>query len=129
MEYRQHRLANGLEIHAECNDHAYTSGFGFFVKAGSRDETASIGGVSHFLEHMVFKGTPNRTAAEVNLQLDEMGSASNARTSEESTIYHASVLPEFQGDVVGLLSDIMRPSLRLEAVSYTHLTLPTILLV
>ena len=114
MEYRQHRLANGLEIHAECNDHAYTSGFGFFVKAGSRDETASIGGVSHFLEHMVFKGTPNRTAAEVNLQLDEMGSASNARTSEESTIYHASVLPEFQGDVVGLLSDIMRPSLRLE---------------
>ena len=114
MEYRQHRLPNGLEIHAECNDLAYTSGFGFFVKAGSRDETASIGGVSHFLEHMVFKGTPNRTAAEVNLQLDEMGSASNARTGEESTIYHASVLPEFQSDVVALLSDIMRPSLRLE---------------
>ena len=114
MEYRQHRLANGLEIHAECNDQAYTSGFGFFVKAGSRDETAGIGGVSHFLEHMVFKGTPNRTAAEVNLQLDQMGSSSNARTSEESTIYHASVLPEFQSDVVALLSDIMRPSLRLE---------------
>jgi len=114
MEYRQHRLPNGLEIHAECNDLAYTSGFGFFVKAGSRDETAGIGGVSHFLEHMVFKGTPNRTAAEVNLQLDEMGSASNARTGEESTIYHASVLPEFQGNVVEVLSDIMRPSLRLE---------------
>ena len=112
MEYRQHRLANGLEILAECNDQAYTSGFGFFVKAGSRDETTSIGGVSHFLEHMVFKGTPNRTAAEVNLQLDEMGSASNARTGEESTIYHASVLPEFQSDLITLLSDIMRPSLR-----------------
>ena len=114
MEYRQHRLANGLEILAECNDQAYTTGFGFFVKAGSRDETAGIGGVSHFLEHMVFKGTPNRTAAEVNLQLDEMGSHSNARTGEESTIYHASVLPEFQPQVVELLSDIMRPSLRVE---------------
>ncbi len=114
MEYRQHRLANGLQILAECNDQAYTAGFGFFVKAGSRDETASLSGVSHFLEHMVFKGTPNRTAAEVNLQLDEMGSSSNARTGEESTIYHASVLPEFQSDVVMLLSDIMRPSLRLE---------------
>ena len=114
MEYRQHRLANGLEILAECNDQAYTTGFGFFVKAGARDETSTIGGVSHFLEHMVFKGTPNRSAAQVNLQLDEMGSHSNARTGEESTIYHASVLPEFQLDVVELLADIMRPSLREE---------------
>lgn len=112
MEYLQHRLDNGLEILAECNPQAYTSAFGFFVKAGSRDETAEIGGVSHFLEHMAFKGTPHRSAAQVNLELDEMGSSSNARTSEESTIYHASVLPEFQTPVVELLSDIMRPSLR-----------------
>ena len=114
MEYKQHQLANGLQILAECNDEAYTTAFGFFVRAGSRDETAAVGGVSHFLEHMVFKGTPNRSAAEVNLQLDQIGSHSNARTGEESTIYHASVLPEFQADVVELLSDIMRPSLRLE---------------
>lgn len=114
MNYRTHTLDNGLQILAECNDHAHTSAFGFFVRAGSRDETSDISGVSHFLEHMVFKGTPNRSAADVNLQLDEMGSHSNARTGEESTIYHASVLPEFQGNVVELLSDIMRPSLRLE---------------
>ena len=56
----------------------------------------------------------NRTAAQVNLELDEIGSSSNARTSEESTIYHASILPEFQTNVTELLSDIMRPSLRLE---------------
>ena len=114
MEYRQHQLDNGLEILAECNPQAYTSAFGFFVRTGSRDETREVAGVSHFLEHMVFKGTPNRTAAQVNLELDEIGSSSNARTSEESTIYHASVLPEFQTNVTELLSDIMRPSLRLE---------------
>ena len=114
MEYRQHQLDNGLEILAECNPQAYTSAFGFFVRTGSRDETPDVAGVSHFLEHMVFKGTPNRTAAQVNLELDEIGSSSNARTSEESTIYHASILPEFQTNVTELLSDIMRPSLRLE---------------
>ena len=114
MEYLQHQLDNGLEILAECNRQAYTSAFGFFVRAGSRDETPEVGGVSHFLEHMAFKGTPHRSAAQVNLELDEMGSSSNARTSEESTIYHASVLPEFQTQIVELLSDIMRPSLREE---------------
>ena len=82
MNYRTHTLDNGLQILAECNDHAHTSAFGFFVRAGSRDETSAISGVSHFLEHMVFKGTPNRSAADVNLQLDEMGSHSNARTGE-----------------------------------------------
>jgi predicted Zn-dependent peptidase len=112
MEYKQHQLDNGLQVLAECNPQAYTSAFGFFVRAGSRDEVPEIGGVSHFLEHMVFKGTPNRTAAQVNLELDEMGSSSNARTSEESTIYHSLVLPEFQTQMVELLSDIMRPSLR-----------------
>lgn len=114
MEYQQHQLDNGLQILAECNPRAYSSAFGFFVRTGSRDESHDVAGVSHFLEHMVFKGTPNRSAAQVNLELDEMGSSSNARTSEESTIYHSAVLPEFQTNVVELLSDIMRPSLRLE---------------
>ncbi len=112
MKYHQHQLDNGLTVIAECNPSAYLNAFGFFVRTGSRDEHADIGGVSHFLEHMVFKGTPNRSAEQVNLELDEMGSASNARTGEESTIYHSAVLPEFQTDMVGLLSDIMRPSLR-----------------
>ena len=114
MEYRQHQLSNGLTILAECLPHSHTAAFGYFVKAGARDETQEIGGVSHFLEHMVFKGTPNRSAEEVNLTLDRLGSSSNARTGEESTIYHAAVLPEFQSEMVELLSDIMRPSLRLE---------------
>ena len=112
MEYLQQQLDNGLTILCERNPRAHASAFGFFVRTGARDESPEIGGVSHFLEHMVFKGTPSRSAEQVNLELDEMGSASNARTSEESTIYHAAVLPRFQTDVVGLLSDLMRPSLR-----------------
>ncbi len=114
MQYLRHQLDNGLEILAECNPSAHSMACGFFVRTGARDESPDIGGVSHFLEHMVFKGTPHRTAEQVNRELDEMGSHSNARTGEESTIYHAAVLPDFQSPIVELLSDIMRPSLRNE---------------
>jgi predicted Zn-dependent peptidase len=114
LEFRNQTLDNGLQVIAECNQNAYSSTFGFFVNTGSRDETDEISGVSHFLEHMVFKGTPTRTAADVNRELDEIGSQSNAYTSEEHTVYYASVLPEYQTRVVDLLGDIMRPSLREE---------------
>lgn len=114
MEFKQHTLDNGLEIVAECNDNAYSSSVGFFVQTGSRDETEAIAGVSHFLEHMVFKGTPSRTADDVNREFDEMGAYYNAFTSEENTVFFAAVLPEFQQRSVDLLADIMRPSLREE---------------
>ena len=112
MEFRAETLANGFSVLAECNPSAHSVSLGMFVRAGARDESAEIGGVSHFLEHMVFKGTPTRSAEEVNRELDDMGSYSNARTGEESTIYHSTVLPEFQTAVVELLGDLMRPSLR-----------------
>lgn len=112
MEFRQQTLNNGLEVVAECNPQAYSAALAFFVKTGSRDETDALSGVSHFLEHMVFKGTENRSAEDVNRQLDEMCAGSNAFTSEEQTVYHATFLPERQADVVELLSDIMRPALR-----------------
>ncbi len=114
MEFRSHQLQNGLSLLAECNPQNHCAAFGVFVRTGSCDETPDIGGVSHFLEHMVFKGTPRRSAEQVNLQLDEMGSHSNARTGEDSTIYHAAVLPEFQTPMLELLCDLMRPSLREE---------------
>ncbi len=112
MEFRSHQLSNGLSILAECNPQNHCAAFGIFVRTGSRDETPDIGGVSHFLEHMIFKGTPRHSAEQVNLRLDEMGSHSNARTGEDSTIYHAAVLPEFQTPMIELLCDLMRPSLR-----------------
>jgi predicted Zn-dependent peptidase len=112
MQFREHVLENGLEIIAEVNPQAYSTAIAFFVRAGSRDENDENSGVSHFLEHMAFKGTPTRSAADVNRELDELGSHSNAYTSEEQTCYYATVLPEFQHRAVDLLSDILRPSLR-----------------
>ncbi|MEZ6100029.1 MAG: pitrilysin family protein [Pirellulaceae bacterium] len=112
MQFRRQVLDNGLEIVAECNDRAHSMGLAFFVRTGSRDESPAVAGVSHFLEHMVFKGTPTRSADDVNRELDEIGSQSNAYTSEEQTVYYATVLPEYQAQAVDLLSDILRPSLR-----------------
>ncbi len=112
MEFRSHRLANGLEVVAEVNPEALTTAIGFFVRTGARDETPELAGVSHFLEHMVFKGTPRRSADDVNRQFDEIGAHYNAFTTEESTVYYASVLPEYQQMAVDILADIMRPSLR-----------------
>ena len=112
MKFREHTLSNGLEIVAECNEGAYSTALGFFVKTGARDEADDVAGVSHFLEHMVFKGTASRSADDVNREFDEMGAHYNAFTNEENTVYYASVLPEQQDRAVGLLADILRPSLR-----------------
>src|SRR5258706_2247305 len=86
----------------------------FFVRTGARDETAEVSGVSHFLEHMVFKGTPRRSALDVNRDFDRIGADYNAYTSEENTVFHAAVLPEYLPDAVDILADILRPSLRTE---------------
>jgi predicted Zn-dependent peptidase len=114
VEFVQHTLANGLEIVAECNAEAHSMGLGFFVQTGARDETDALAGVSHFLEHMVFKGTATRTADDVNREFDDMGAHYNAFTSEENTVYYAAVLPECQPRCLALLADILRPSLRQE---------------
>jgi predicted Zn-dependent peptidase len=114
LEFLKYTLPNGLEIVAECNAAAYSTAVGFFVKTGSRDETDELAGVSHFLEHMAFKGTPTRTADDVNREFDEMGAHYNACTDEENTIFHAAVLPEHQDHAVALLADILRPVLREE---------------
>jgi predicted Zn-dependent peptidase len=114
MPFRQHTLDNGLEIVAETSPDAYSSAFAFFVRTGARDETSEISGVSHFLEHMVFKGSANRSAADVNRDLDDLSASSNAYTSEEQTVYFATTLPEDQEEIVELLADMMRPALRQE---------------
>jgi predicted Zn-dependent peptidase len=114
MQFHSHTLPNGLRIVTEVNPTAKSVAAGFFVRTGSRDETPEVAGVSHFLEHMVFKGTARRTPLEVNCEFDRMGAQYNAFTSEENTVYFAAVLPEFQNDCLDLLCDILRPSLRQE---------------
>src|SRR5437764_939577 len=114
MTFHQHMLANGLTILGETNPAALSVAVAFWVKTGSRDEIADISGVSHFLEHMVFKGTERRDALTVNKDFSRIGADNNAWTSEENTVFHAVVLPEFLPQVVDVLADILRPSLRNE---------------
>src|ERR1035437_9680579 len=96
MDFKQAKLDNGLTIIAEVNPSAASMAAGFFVRTGSRDETPQVAGVSHFLEHMMFKCTARRSSFDINRDFDEMGAQYNAFTSEENTVYYASVLPEFQ---------------------------------
>ena len=112
MPFHSHLLANGLQIIGETSPSARSAALGFFVRTGSRDETPEECGVTHFLEHMVFKGTPRRTALDVNRDFDRIGADYNAFTSEENTVFHAAVLPEYLPQAVDILADILRPSLR-----------------
>jgi predicted Zn-dependent peptidase len=106
------KLSNGLTILAEPDPAAHTSAVGFFVKAGTRDEAKKLMGVSHFLEHMMFKTTTRgRSGDDINREFDDMGANYNAYTSQEMTVYYAHVLPEFQFKAMDLLVDMLRPAL------------------
>jgi predicted Zn-dependent peptidase len=110
-EFRETTLSNGLRIAAEIDRRGYSAAIGYFVRAGSRDEVDEESGLSHFLEHMMFKGTARRSAADVNRELDELGGQGNAYTTEEQTVYYSTVLPKFQSRIVDLLTDMMSPGL------------------
>ena len=112
VRFQHEQLPNGLTVLAECNDQAHTAAVGFFVRAGARDEQRDVMGVSHFLEHMMFKGTARRSADDVNREFDEIGANYNAYTSQENTVYYARVLPEFLPRAVDLFGDMLRPALR-----------------
>jgi predicted Zn-dependent peptidase len=112
MEFKNEKLANGLVLIGETNKAAKSAAVGFFVKTGSRDETKQINGVSHYLEHMLFKGTEKLSALEVNEAFDRTGAQFNAFTSEENTVYYAAVLPEYLVEVTELWAELMRPALR-----------------
>jgi predicted Zn-dependent peptidase len=110
-EFKSTTLDNGLRILAEVNPANVSATIGFFVKTGARDEQATESGISHFLEHMMFKGTDTRTALDINMQLGALGAHANAFTSEENTVYYSAVIPEKFADMQELLSDMLRPSL------------------
>ncbi|MGA2172810.1 MAG: pitrilysin family protein [Sedimentisphaerales bacterium] len=114
MEFKIHKLKNGLTVIGEVNKSAKSSAVGFFVKTGARDEDLKINGVSHFLEHMVFKGTDRLSAFAVNEAFDKTGAQYNAFTSEENTVFYAAVLPEYLAEITKLWIELMRPALRTE---------------
>ena len=114
LTFHYHQLPNGLDIVAERNSDAHSIAMGLFVKTGSRDEDPSVNGVSHFLEHMMFKGSSKYTWEDVNRIFDEIGAKYNAFTSQEMTAYYANVLPEFTERALEHLSHLLRPAIRVE---------------
>jgi predicted Zn-dependent peptidase len=112
MRYDHATLDNGLQIIGEYNPEALSMACGFFCRTGARDETEAESGVSHFLEHMMFKGTETLDYDAINKTFDAIGSRYNAFTSDENTVYFGQVLPEYQDQLVDLLGRMMRPALR-----------------
>ena len=100
-------LENDVHILTEAVPHVRSVAVGFFVDVGSRYEPPEINGVSHFIEHMMFKGTERRTAKDIAETLDAVGGQLNAFTTKEYTCYYARVLDEHFDLAVDLLSDMI----------------------
>lgn len=112
VTFKHRELACGLTVVGEVDPSALTSAAGFFVRTGARDEAAPVMGVSHFLEHMMFKGTHDLTTEDINRGFDGLGARNNAYTSSEVTCFYAQVLPERLDAALSLLARMMRPALR-----------------
>lgn len=108
--FHTHTFSNGLQIVAQPMPDFESVAVAYYVRTGSRDEyDPSIAGVSHFLEHMVFKGTKTLNWQEISLEFSKIGAEYNAFTSHESTVFYARVLGEYLDRAVELLSDMMYP--------------------
>jgi predicted Zn-dependent peptidase len=117
-QFFTHRLSNGLQILGQRMPDLESVSVCFFVRTGSRDEhDPALYGVSHFLEHMVFKGTQRRDTERITLDFSRMGAEYNAYTSIEQTVFYARVLGEELPRAVDLLADMMRPRLDAEDFS------------
>lgn len=91
--------------------HGETAAVGVWIDAGSRYETDKNNGAAHFLEHMAFKGTKNRTQKQLELEIENLGGHLNAYTSREQTVYYAKVFKNDVPKAVEILSDILQNSL------------------
>jgi len=104
--YIRHKLDNGVRIVAEQINYVNSISIGIWVKAGSRNENMNNNGISHFIEHMLFKGTKNRTAKEIAGSIDKVGGQLNAFTAKECTCYYAKVLDSHFDIALDILTDM-----------------------
>jgi predicted Zn-dependent peptidase len=110
-EYSKATLSNGITLVAESHPHVRSASVGVWVKVGSSCEKDSESGLSHFIEHMVFKGTERRSAFEIATVLESLGGDLNAFTDREYTCFHSTVLSENLDVALDVLSDLtLRPS-------------------
>lgn len=112
---RRSTLTHGLRVVTEDVPGARAFNVGVFVGVGSRDEQAGEHGCSHFLEHVLFKGTPSRSAEQISAQIERFGGDLNAYTTREYTCFHARVLHDQAGVALEVLTDILANSLILPA--------------
>ena len=107
----KYTLDNGMRIVAEKIEYVKSASIGIWVKVGSNNENDDTNGLSHFIEHMLFKGTKNRKANEIAEDIDNLGGQINAFTSKECTCFYVKVLDENINEAVDILSDMFFNSL------------------
>ena len=101
------RLDNGVRIVTERMPHVRSASVGVWIETGSRHEPAALNGISHFIEHAIFKGTSRRTAKEIAIEGDRQGGNLNASTGQETTCVYTRVLDEQLGQALDLIADIL----------------------
>ena len=104
---RRQKLPNGLTVITEQMQHIRSASIGVWLQTGSRDEDAEWNGISHFIEHMVFKGTSHRTAEEIARQVDSIGGNMDAFTAKECICFNVKVLDEHVPIALDILSDLV----------------------
>src|SRR5580693_7628426 len=104
---RRQTLPNGLTIITEQMSHIRSASIGIWLQTGSRDEAPEWNGISHFIEHMVFKGTKHRTAEEIARQVDSIGGNMDAFTAKECICFNVKVLDEHVPVALEILSDLV----------------------
>jgi len=105
---RKDRLPNGIRVVTEAMPHVRSVAVGIWVETGSRAEPEALGGISHLIEHLVFKGTASRSAQDIARAIDSVGEHMDAFTAKEHTCFYVSVLDEHLPLAVDLLADILR---------------------
>ena len=103
-------LAGGVRVITEAMPGARSATLGLWINVGSRDETRSLAGATHFLEHLLFKGTERRTAMDISAELDAVGGELNAFTGKEFTCYHARVLSADVPLAIDVICDMVTSS-------------------
>ena len=110
--YQYKTLSNGIKVVAEKIDYLKSISIGVWVGNGSRYENKEVNGISHFIEHMLFKGTKNRSAAQIAHEIDSVGGQLDAFTSREYTCFYTKTLDSHIPIALEILSDMLyNPSL------------------
>src|SRR5512140_2171703 len=104
---RRQKLPNGLTVITDQMQHIRSASIGVWLQTGSRDEDAEWNGISHFIEHMVFKGTTHRSAEDIARSVDSIGGGLDAFTSKELVSYNTKVLDEHVPIAFDVLADLV----------------------